>query len=388
MAIRGGFGVFYDRTQGNVYSGTNGQPPVAYTPTLYFSSLDTFLQSQGAVGPSSVNAPQVGKQPLPRVMNYSLGIQRDLGFKTVLDAAYVGSLGRHLLYQRNINPIPMYSHFDPANLDTTTNSALPDNFLRPYAGLSSVNLRGFGATSNYHALQVTANRRMSRGLQFGVSYTFSKTLGVVGGDFDSVSPYFSMRTRNYGVLSYDIPHVLGVNYAWNLPNPAKDNKLLSLVLGNWQVAGVAAFASGTPFTPGFSTSDTVDLTGSQEGSRITVLSDPRLPKSERTFYRNFKTEAFARTPARDFGNAGIGLLRGPGVNNWDLNITKRIPVYGEERYFQFRSEFYNAFNHTQFSGLDTTARFNPQGQQINANFGAYNGARDPRRIQLSLRFMF
>ena len=132
----------------------------------------------------------------------------------------------------------------------------------------------------------------------------------------------------------------------------------------------------------------MDLTGSSEGVRVTVLGDPRLPKSERTYFRNFKTEVFARTPARDFGNAGIGLLRGPGVNNWDLHVSKRIPVYGEQRYFQFRAEFYNAWNHTQFSGYDATARFNPAGQQINANFGAYSSARDPRRIQLSLRFMF
>ncbi len=387
-AIRAGFGLFYDRPQGNVYSGTNGQPPVAYTPTLFYSSLDTFLQAQGAVGPSSVNAPQVGKQPLPRVMNFSVGVQREVGFNTVVDAAYVGSLGRNLLYVRNINPIALYARFDPANVDVTTGSALPDNFLRPYQGLSTINVRGFGATSNYHSAQVTANRRMARGLQFGVSYTFSKTLGVGAADFDGVSPYFPMRERNYGLIGWDMTHVLSVNYAWNIPSPARNNAVLHGLLGNWQISGISSFLSGTPFTPGFSTSDTVDLTGSNEGSRITVVGDPKLPKSERTFFRNFKTEMFARTPARDFGNAGIGLLRGPGTNNWDISISKRVPVSGEERYFQFRAEFYNAFNHTQFSSIDTGARFNPQGQQINANFGAYNGARDPRRIQLSLRFMF
>lgn len=388
MALRGGFGLFYDRPQGNLYSGTQGQPPVAYTPTLFFGNLDTFLQSQGTVGPSSVNAIQPGRQPYTRVMNYSLGIQRDVGFNTVIDAAYVGSLGRNLLYVRNINAIAMYSRFDPANLDRTTNSPLPDNFFRPYLGLSTINMRGFGATSNYHSLQVTANRRMSRGLQFGVAYTFSKVLGVGAADFDGVSPYFSMRQRNYGLLSYDATHILTINYTWALPNPAPQNKPLSLLFGNWQISGITQFQSGYPFTPGFSTTDAVDLTGSNEGARITVLGDPRLPKSERTFFRNFKTEMFARTPVRGFGNAGIGLLRGPGINNWDLSVSKRVPVAGEQRYFQFRAEFYNAWNHTQFSGIDSTARFNPQGQQINANFGAYNSARDPRRIQLSLRFMF
>jgi hypothetical protein len=388
-AIRAGFGIFYDRPQGNVYSGTNGQQPVAYTPTLYFSTLDTFLDAQGTVGPSGVNAPQVGTQPLPRIMNFSFGVQREVGFKTVVDAAYVGALGRHLLYARNINAIPMYARFDPANVDSTTGSPLPDNFLRPYLGLGDINVRGFGATSNYHSVQMSANRRMSNGVQYGLSYTFSKALGTNAGDFDALSPYFPVRQRNYGPLNYDITHAMVINYAWELPNPMKGFKSnpLDLVFGDWQVSGVTTFMTGTPFTPGISTSDGQDITGSSESARVTVIGDPRLDKSERTFAHNFKTEMFARTPKGSFGNAGVGILRNPGINNWDISITKRFPIT-EQRYFQFRAEGYNSFNHTQFSGYDSGARFDTTGKQINANFGAFNAARDPRRIQLSLRFMF
>lgn len=390
MSIRGGFGLFYDRVQGNVYSATNGQPPVAYTPTLYFGNLATFLEADGAVGPSNVNAPQVGEQKPPMVMNYSLSIQRDIGFGTVLDVAYVGSAGRHLLYERNINPIPMYARFDPANIDPTTNRPLQDNFLRPYTGLGNIMLRAFGGTSSYNSLQLSVNRRMSGGVQYGIAYTFSKTLGIAAADFDDVSPYFDMRQRNYGRLSFDVPHALVVNYTWEVPSPGKkwNNKVLGLIADNWQISGITSFLSGRPFLPGFSTSDGAEITGSTEGARIMVLGDPHLPKSERSFGRNFKTEMFGRPPVRSFGNAGVGILRGPGVNNWDLSISKRIPVFGETRYLQFRAEAYNAFNHTQFSGIDSTARFNPAGEQINANFGAYNGAREPRKMQLSLRFMF
>jgi len=389
MAIRAGFGIFYDRPQGNVYSGTNGQPPVTITPTLYFGQLDTFLQASGTVGPPGVTAVNPGQQPLPRVMNYSFSIQREVGFATVVDASYVGSAGRSLLYQREINAIPMYARFNPANVDPTTNSPLQDNFLRPYLGMGGIGMRGFGATSNYNSLQLTANRRMTHGLQYGVSYTFSKALGVGTGDFDGVSPYFSMRQRNYGPLGYDITHVLSMNYAWNLPNPVKNWKqpVLDKIFDGWQLSGINTFASGTPFTVGFSTTDGTDMTGSSEGQRINVLMDPKLDKSERTFYRNFKTEAFARPPRLDFGNLGLNTLRGPGINNWDVTITKRVNI-AEQRYFVFRTELYNAFNHTQFSSYDTTARFDAAGRQVNANFGAYNGARDPRRIQLSLRFMF
>ncbi|NWG12241.1 MAG: TonB-dependent receptor [Acidobacteria bacterium] len=390
-AIRGGAGIFYDRPQGNVYSGTNGQPPVAYTPTLYYGTLDTFLQSQGAVGPSGVNAPQVGEEQLSRVANFSLGIQRDIGFKTVVDVSYVGSIGRHLLYARNINPIPMYARFDPANIDATTNKPLPDNFLRPYLGLGDINVRSFGGTSSYNSLQLSVNRRMAQGIQFGVSYTFSKSLGTASSDFESMSPYFPMRSRNYGPLDFDRPHMLVINYTYRIPSLGRrlNNKPLDVVLGGWQISGITSFVSGAGLSPGYSTVDGADITGSSEGARIMVLSDPYLPKSERTFAKNFKTEAFGRPPSRSFGNAGLRYLQGPGIDNWDITISKRVPLWGsEQRYFQFRTEFYNAFNHTQFSGYDTTARFDASGNQVNANFGAYNGARDPRRIQLSLRLMF
>jgi len=389
-SIRGGIGIFFDRPQGNVYSGTNGQPPVAYTPTLFFSTIDTFLQAQGTIGPSGVNAPDTGEQPLPQVYNFSFGVQRQVGFGTVVDVSYVGSLGRNLLYAYNINPIPMYSRFDPANKDTTTaSSPLPDNFLRPFKGLGNVNVRGFGVPSNYHSLQITANRRLSESLQFGMAYTYSKNLGVVANDFDTVSSYFSYRDWNYGRLGFDIPHTMVINYAWSLPNPGErlGVKALDYVLGNWQVSGITSFMAGTPFTPGMALSDNADLTGSSEGARITVVGDPYLPEGQRTFSKNYNTAAFARTPRLSFGNAGVNILRGPGINNWDLSLSKRV-LFGEDKYVQFRTELFNAFNHTQFSGYDNGARFDAAGNQINANFGAYNGAREPRRIQLSLRVMF
>ncbi|MEK7750582.1 MAG: hypothetical protein AAB654_01605, partial [Acidobacteriota bacterium] len=235
-----------------------------------------------------------------------------------------------------------------------------------------------------------ANRRMTRGLQYGLSYTWAKSLGVSDGDFGGLSFYFPARSRNYGPLSYDIRHMLVINYAWDVPGLGKKlgNKFLGLVTDSWQLSGITMFMTGTPFRPGFSTSDGQNITGSQEGAVITVVGDPKLPKNQRTFFKNFNTDAFARTPLRSFGNAGVGIMRNPSVSNWDLSVSKRIPWKGEERYFQLRGEFYNVWNQTVFSSYDTGARFNPDGQQINANFGAFTGTRDPRKIQLSLRLMF
>ncbi|MBI5084169.1 MAG: TonB-dependent receptor [Acidobacteria bacterium] len=389
-AIRGGFGMFYDRPQGNVYSGTVGQPPVSYNPTVSFGNLDTFLQATGVVGPPGVTVVESAKQSLPQTMNFSLGVQRELGFRSVIDVSYIGSLARHLIIQRNINSIPMYAQFNPANVDSTTGSPLPDNYLRPYLGMGSINMRTFDGTSNYHGMQVSANRRMTNGLQYGVSYTYAKSLGTANADFGGVSLYFPMRQRNYGPLGYDIRHMAVFNYNYEVPNLGKKyNKwVLGLVTDNWQISGITTFMTGTPFTPGWSTSDGQNITGSQEGATITVVGDPFLPASERTFFRNFKTEAFARTPQRSFGNAGVGIMRNPSWSNWDMSFSKRIPLKSEQRYFQLRGELYNIWNHTQFISYDTSARFNPAGQQINANFGAFSGTRDPRKAQLSLRFMF
>jgi hypothetical protein len=388
-AMRGGWGLFYDVGQSNPFSSTIGNPPISYSPTQYYGNLDTYAQSSGAIGPSTVYA-LVGEHKTPSVMNYSLGIQRQI-FNTVLDVSYVGSLSRHLFVRRNINPIAMYARFDPRNFDPTQSGRpLPDNFFRPYPGYGDIFMQEHTATANYNSLQVSANRRFTHGLQFGLAYTWAKALGVADSDTSSISPYFPTRQRNYGPLAFDRTHTLVINYMYDLPRVGTRLgwRPAGWVLDNWQISGITSFISGSPFTPGFSTTDGADTTGSSEGARITLVGDPFIPKSERTFERNFRQEAFVRTPQRDFGNAGVGILRGPGINNWDVTIGKRVPLASEDRYVQFRTELFNAWNHTQFSGLYTNARFDTTGRQVDQNFGAYSSARTPRTIQLSLKVVF
>ncbi|MGC8761809.1 MAG: hypothetical protein ACP5VC_17780, partial [Bryobacteraceae bacterium] len=179
-------------------------------------------------------------------------------------------------------------------------------------------------------------------------------------------------------------------YIWEIPGLGKrlNKRYLGWVTDNWQISGITSFITGAPFTPGFSTTDGQDITGSSEDARVTIIGDTYLPKDKRTFERNFNTAAFARTPLGSFGNAGQNSMYGPGVNNWDIAVAKRFPLFGEGRFVQFRGEFFNAWNHTQFSSLDTTARFDPAGKQVNPSFGQFTGARDPRIIQLSLRVNF
>jgi len=388
-ALRGGFGMFKDRPQGNPTFYTNGNPPVAYTPTLYYGDLSTYAGSGGAIGPSGLTT-LLGDSKHATTMNFSFGIQHQI-WSTTIDASYVGGLSRHLIIRRNLNPIPMYARFEKwAEDPTQPGRPLPDNFLRPNKGFGDINLQEFAATSNYNALQISANRRYTRGFQFGLAYTFSKALGIIGDDYSSVSPYFSPRIRNYGALAWDRPHVFVLNYIWDLPKVGErlGVKPVGWVLDNWQLSGITSFITGAPFTPGFSTTDGADITGSTEGARITVVGDPRLSKSGKTFYRVFNTDAFRRTPSRDFGFNGQNYLYGPGVNNWDFSISKRVPLGSEQRFIQFRTELFNAWNHTQFSGLDSGLRFDPQGVNQNPNVGAYTSARDPRIIQLSLKVFF
>jgi hypothetical protein len=157
-------------------------------------------------------------------------------------------------------------------------------------------------------------------------------------------------------------------------------------LDDWNASGIAQFVTGTPAAVGFSTTDGTDMTGGGDGQRIRIVGDSTAVNQ--SFYQWFNTSAFARPGMNDPGNAGRYNVRNPGVANWDMAFSKRFNVKSEKRYFQFRWEMYNAFNHTQYSGLNVTARFDPAGNQTNAQFGQVTSTRTPRIMQGSLRFTF
>jgi hypothetical protein len=207
---------------------------------------------------------------------------------------------------------------------------------------------------------------------------------------NGVSPYFSWRQRNYGIGSTDRPNTLSINYMYDLPNVGGRPgwKPIGYFLHHWTISGITTFQTGSPFTPTFTTTDGAEISGSTEAARITVVGNPVLAKSARTFAQFFNTAMFQRTPSGGFGNAGIGLLYGPGINNWDIAMSKRLPIRSESRFVLLRVESYNTPNHTQFSSLNTAATFNPAGQQTNSLFGSFSAARDPRVIQLGVKVVF
>ena len=383
-ALRGGFGMSKDRVQGNLTYNESGQAPVTQSPTIYYTNFATIAQGaaqgliNGVAGPSTVS--QIyGNNPLPSVMNFSLGIQHQLGSLT-FDVAYVGSLNRHLPLEINLNPIPIYSMLLPQNAGLTA------NFLRPYQGYANINSIQFVGTSNYNSLQASLRRRFSRGLQFGASYTFEKALGTASSDTEAVSAYFPARSYNYGPLTFNRTQIMSINYLYDVPGLGKKFGLrpLGWVADNWQLSGITLFQTGAPYQPGFTTTNGENITGSTDSARIQVIGNPynNIPKG---LY--FNPAAFTVPKIGTFGNAGPNILYGPGINNWDLSLTKRFK-FSESRTLSIRGEAFNVWNHTQFSSVYSTANFQPNGTQIDPTFGLPSAARNPRNIQLSGRFMF
>jgi len=160
------------------------------------------------------------------------------------------------------------------------------------------------------------------------------------------------------------------------------------VLDNWQVNGIASFISGAPLGIAATTTTGIDITGSPtDGYRTVITGNAILLKDQRTVSRFFDTSVFRLPAIGSFGNAAKTVIRGPGTNNWDLAVMKNFNIKERAR-FQFRAEMYNAFNHTQFSAVDTTARFDPLGAQVNTQFGQLTNTAAPRTMQLALRFLF
>ncbi|MBZ5626691.1 MAG: hypothetical protein LAQ69_49630, partial [Acidobacteriia bacterium] len=410
-ALRGGFGMFQDRVQGNMSMNTNGNPPVAFSPTLYFGTLDTYANSGGLVGPSGINA-LLGRQNPGTTMSWSFGIQHQIE-NFAIDVSYVGNSSYHLYGNKDINPIPIGAHFNKAFEDPSRpGNALPDNFLRPYYGWGSVTLSSNAYNANYNSLQASVQRRMSHGLQLGIAYTHSRALATAQTDYSGVSQYFAPRVRNYGPLPWDRPDQFGVNYVYSLPKlGTKMNfRPAQWVFDNWQISGITAMVSGAPFQPGLGWSASgPDVTGSAEGPRLNQVASCAGPKTE---YQWFNTAAFTApvvgawgnptVTMASFGNMATNVCRGPGSNNWDIAVAKRFPLLKEGRFVQFRVEMFNAWNHTQWSGVSSGTSFRPPTATELATgtysptdptygtktYGQINAARGPRIIELSVRAVF
>ena len=387
-ALRGGFGAFYDRIQQtNLLYPYAQQFPIVQSPIIYYGNISSLLSSNSVLFPSAVQAlDPSGKVPM--IMDFSFGIEQAIGFGTVVNVSYVGSLAHHLPWQQNLNAVPYGTDFLPSSIDPTTKTVLPAQFLRPYTGYNNISYEGFASSSNYHSMQTSVNRRFAHRVQFGGSWTWSKAMDYTDTDTGVVSTFIPVRIWNYGLSGFDRTHVVKVNWLYDVPGIPWQNRAVKTIMNDWHVSGIASFVSGAPTGVTYSTTNGADISGSPtEGTRVVVTGDPVLPKGQRTFYRFFNTSVFEPPAVGTTGDAATTLFRGPGINNFDLSLLKDFYVY-ERVHMQFRAEAYNAFNHTQFSAVNAAAQFNPAGQQVNKLFGQVTAARDPRIMQLGLRLYF
>ncbi len=373
LVFRAGSGIYYDRIQGNRVFDSLGNPPQAITPTLNQGFVASIDPKSILIGPPGLTAADpTGK--IPTTYQYQASIQTRLPSMVTLDVAYVGSQGRHLQNNRNLNYNPFGQCFQAQNLDTAKFGATPNallgnnckdaNFLKPYPGYGSINLYESAATSNYNALQVTAQRRASKGLFMGVSYTWSKAMAssLSGGTGDNsfVRPDDKNRLANYAPASFDRRHILSINYVYSTPKFVKGNRFTRIITDGWQLSGVTQAISGSPFTPGFSISGAgnQNITGSYtEGGRIGVVKgcDPYTHSSD-PFSRLNAACFFAPSPGSLGLESGINFLYGPAVVNFDTSLQKEVTVKERVR-FLFKVDAFNVFNHTNFSGYNATLNF-------------------------------
>ncbi|HEY6768323.1 MAG TPA: carboxypeptidase regulatory-like domain-containing protein [Candidatus Sulfotelmatobacter sp.] len=389
LAVRGGFGIFRNRFSENYFDDFVAQAPIAQTPQIYYGQLSNFLSSSGLLFPSNVYGPDTTAH-LPLVMNYSLAVQQQVGFDTILDIAYAGSEGRHLPWFVDQNSIPLGADFLAANQNPTKpGSPLPSSFFRPIVGYGSIYQLSNGTTSSYNSLQASLQRRFTRTVTFGVAYTWSKTMDFADTDTATMTPVVPTRAYYHSLAAFDVPQILAINYLYDLPKSPWRNFVANGVLSNWQFSGIGSFQSGVPNGITIATTTGEDITGTTSVSpRASVTGDPNLQRGSRTFAHYFNTSAITLPSVGTYGNAPRLFVRGPGINNWDLALVKNIVLPHEAR-LVLRGEAYNAFNHTQFSTINTTPDFNPAtGAQTNAQFGQVTAARDPRQLQLAARITF
>jgi hypothetical protein len=421
-ALRGGFGVNFNPRNGSGITGDlQSNPPIVYQPQILYGNTTNYRDNagNGTYTPPSFSD-SLNRSNVPaRIYNATLGIQRRLPAGTVLDIAYVGTFARHIGQKSNLNNLPYGTHFLSANFDPSQKSpqSLPDDYLRPYQGYSTIPFLNFDGNSSYHSLQVSAQRRLSKGFQYGLVYTWSKAMAYTDGDQGGVVTFVSRREFNYGEATYDRTHVFALNYLWDMPGSHLKNPVLKNVLGGWQISGITRFQSGSPLrlsaslktgcsisgapcaaasTNNFGT----DITGGGDGWRAVMTGNPVLPKDQRTVNQYFNTAVFAPPALAQqvtdmagvqrvlaLGNTPTTFARGPGINNTDLTLFKNFRLR-EKVNLRFQVEAYNVFNHTQFSGVGTSAQWDQSGAQVTSNFGKVTSALDPRIMQLALRLSF
>lgn len=424
--VRAGAAVFYERIATSAIGYTTNyltNPPDVQLSQMFYGNLSTIASSGASAFPLQIT-PLSPDGKVPTTYNFSAGIQRELPMGILLDVSYVGTQSRHLVQNDPFNAVPFGSAWLPQNQDPTLGrpvandgtTTLPVNLYRPFKGYgggntiiggagSSIANYTFGGSSNYNALQISADRRRGR-LQFGATYTWSKALGTTVGHLTDT------RRANYGRLGLDRSHGFTFNYIYDIPSLARpgswlDNSIGRQVFSGWQLSGLTSMSVGSPLTLDYTLSGMGNpernrrITGSEDvAPRIVLTCNPNLPRGDRETLKFIDTSCVAPAPIGSTGmDSGFNTVRGPGLHTWDVSLFKKFAL-GEDsrRYLQFRVETFNLFNHTQWGDFNSVAQFDRNtGALVNAasptnreGFGALTQTRanSQRIIQLAAKIYF
>ena len=384
--VRGGFGIMYERIQGNdMYNAGPNIPfsfqlntPVPVELTNPHLALTSGTAAALPINPASITGLAIDQYNQPASYQWSIGVQRQLGARSVLGIAYVGNTNRFQNDEREIN-LPTESYLGAliggANYNTAPGL--------PYSGFHSIDLSTNEANSHYNGLQIDLSSQVGHDLNLRAFYTLSHTVdpttgGNGGGDLANVSNPYAGWLYDVGPGGYDRLHNFSANFVYDIPILRhSENRFAKTLIGGWELSGIVTVTSGLPVNP--------QLTGGQAGqglpnatNRPDQVASVSYPK---TVSEWFNTAAFAAPAVGAWGDAGHNSLRGPGRQNWNISLFKSF-VLSESRgsRFELRVETFNTWNHTEFNQIS-----NGLGS---SNFGQVTSAFDPRIFQLGGKIYF
>ncbi len=384
--LRGGFGVMYERIQGNdMYNAGPNQP---FSASVNFNNVSLSNPSLSLQSGQALTAPiPIGSitglaytdYKSPSSYQYSMGVQHQFSESTVLSVAYVGNQNRHQNDYRETN-LP-----DPSVLSCLIagNASCPYNTVVPYRGFNSIKLSENAENGHYNGLQIELRSKIHDALTLQAAYTLSRAIDPAGsvasfgGDLYTVSNPYD-RSYDYGPAGSDRTHIGLVSFVYELPFFRKaQNMFTRSMLGGWEVSGIVTMQSGLPLN--------INLGGSQGSNGVAngtnrpdVSGSISYPQTVSEF---FNTSVFSLPALGSWGNLKSGAVRGPGRDNWNLSMFKSF-LLSESRgsRFELRVETFNTWNHTQFKDVSTS--------YSSSNFGQVTGVWDPRVFQLGAKLIF
>ena len=416
--LRGGFGIFYERLQGNdIYGLSNSNLPYEYTPnagSVYYSQPTCSWESTASTAnpancgsPTSLPVYPAGLTSLattykaPGAAMYSLGVQHELKPSMIFVLQYVGNLAWH----QNIDlPFNNYPITTPNNLRSESASgSLPSsiypaggNQLRTYQGYGGITEEQNTTGNTYNGLQTSLRVQNKWGLSGELDYTYSHNIDITDGDLNTIANPWNLKYMK-GNSGYDRRQIFGGNYIYSLPLFNKSNGLAHSLLGGWQLAGTFVKQTGEPVAPSFSgVNDPIGLGGGYtnypnvinkityhhkvndwfdtyaNGGVGTLSADPLAPP----------TAGYAGGPNLGFGDGRKDTFVGPGKTDFTTSLYKNFAIT-ESSHFEFRAESYNTFNHTEFTSINTGWSNSKGGQ-----YGTATGDAGPRVLQLGAKIVF